>query len=319
MFRLISKITIANKSFDYVSDVNISSSWRDFTDRASIRIPNRFLKNGETIVGGSDNVFKRGDKVKIELAYFDGKSPETSLNECFTGYISKIKAGSPFEIQCEDEMFLLKQKTVSRSWRSVTLKELIDDLVTEIPSEVVSAELGSFKITRVNVVQVLDELKKTYGLTSFVRKGKLFVGVPYTGTGKEHEFDFQKNIITSNLEFQRDDDVKISVKGISMLSNNKKIEITTGDPDGDGRTLTFYNLTETELKNSCDREISKLKFTGYRGTFTTFGFPKVEHGDTVSLVDKKFPERSGKYFVESVVTDFGVNGFRQTIKLGAKS
>lgn len=319
MFRLISKISIADKSFDYVCDVSVSSSWRDFTDTARIKIPNKFLKNGQTIVGGTDNVFKRGDKVKIEIGYFDEQSASTSLKETFTGYVSKIKAGSPFEIHCEDEMFLLKQKTITKSWKSVSLKELIGDIVTEIPFEVVSAELGQFKVTRVNVVQILDELKKTYGLTSFIRAEKLFVGVPYTGNGKEHDFDFQKNIISSNLDFQRDDDVKIKVTAISMLPNNKKITIDTGDADGDGRTLAFYNLTESELKKTADREISKLRFTGYRGTFTTFGSPKVEHGDTVSLTDKKFPERAGSYFIESVETEFGTSGFRQNIKLGAKS
>jgi len=261
MLRLISNITIGTKSFNYVNRLNVSSSWKQFTDTANIVIPNRFLKNGETIVAGSDNVFKRGDKVKIEIGYFDQDAENKGLKTVFTGYVSRIKSGSPFEIGCEDEMFLLKQKTFTKSWKSVSLNELIADLVTDIPFECVSAELGQFKITRVNVVQVLDELKKTYGLTSFIRGGKLFVGVPYSGAGVEHEFDFQKNIISSNLDFQRDDDVKIKVTAISMLPDNSKITVETGDSDGDNRTLTFYNLSKSELKNAADREIEKLKYT----------------------------------------------------------
>lgn len=313
MLRLVSKITINDRSFNYLNDVTISSSWKTFTDTASITIPNKFLKNGETIVAGNNNVFKRGDKVKIEIGYFD------SIKTEFTGYISKIVSGSPFQIHCEDAMFLLKQKTFTKSWKSVSLKKLIGDLVTDIPFDVVSAELGAFRITRANVVQVLDELKKTYGLTSFIRDGKLFVGVPYTGGGTEHEFDFNKNIISSNLEFVREDDVKIKVTAISMLPTNKKIQIETGDSEGDNRTLTFYNLTESELKKAADREIDKLKYTGWRGSFVTFGAPKVIHGDTVKLTDKRFPERDGSYFVESVEKDFGMNGFRQKINLGAKA
>lgn len=317
--RLKCRVTINGRSFNYVKAVNISSTWKRFTDTASIEIPNRFLKNGQSIVAGSDNVFKRGDKVKIELCYFKPDAVDGNLKTEFTGYISKITPASPFRIDCEDEMFLLKQKTFTKSWKSVNLKQLIGDLATDIPFETVDAELGSFRITRVNVVQVLDELKKTYGLTSFMKSGKLYVGVPYTGNGAEHDFDFNKNIITDDLQFVRDDDVKIKVTAISMLPSNKKIQIETGDSEGDNRTLTFYNLTESELKNAADREISKLKYTGWRGSFTTFGAPKVVHGDTVNLTDKIHPERSGKYFIEGVDKSFGLDGFRQIIHLGAKA
>jgi len=310
MLRLISKITIGNKSFKYVNDLTISSTWKTFTDTATIKIPNRFLKGKETIVAGSNNVFKRGDQVKIEIGYFDEMVTE------FSGYVSKIKSGSPFEIDCEDAAFLLKQKTISKSWKSVSLKQLIGDIV-DIPFETVSAELGAFKVTRVNAVQILAELKKTYGLTSFIRDGKLFVGVPYTGGGKDHEFDFNKNIISSNLEFVRSDDVKIKVNAISMNPDNTKTEVETGDADGDSRTLTFYNLTQSELKSAADREIDRLKYSGWRGSFMAFGKPSVQHGDTVTLNDDRFPERNGKYFIEGVEKSFGVNGFRQNIKLGA--
>lgn len=319
MLRLISNITIGGKSFSYVNDVTVSSSWKTFTDTARIVIPNKFLKDGETIVGGTNNVFKRGDAVTVGLGYFNDDFGLSGIKTVFTGYVSKIVAGSPFEIHCEDAMFLLKQKTFTKSWKSVSLKELIADLVTDIPFEVVDAELGAFRITRVNVVQVLDELKKVYGLTSFVRDGKLFVGVPYTGAGAEHDFDFNKNIIQSDLEYLREDDVKIKVTAVSMQPDNKKIQIETGDSQGDNRTLTFYNLTESELKKAADREIDKLKYEGFRGSFTTFGSPKVIHGDTVKLNDNKFPERSGSYFIEGIETNFGMNGFRQKINLGAKA
>jgi hypothetical protein len=319
MLRLVSNITIAGKSFSYVNELTVSSSWKTFTDTASIVIPNRFLKNGETIVGGDNNVFKRGDTVTIGVGYYDADIENASIKTVFTGYVSKIHSGSPFKISCEDESWKLKQKTFTKSWKSVSLKSLIGDLVTDIPFEVVDAELGSFKVTRVNVVNVLDELKKTYGLTSFIRDGKLFVGLAYSGAFGTHKFDFNRNIISNDLEFVRDDDVKIKVTAISMLPTNKKIQIETGDPDGDNRTLTFYNLTESELKKTADREIKKLKFAGWRGSFTTFGSPKVQHGDTIELNDDKFPERSGNYKVETVETSFGVGGFRQKIYIGCKA
>lgn len=313
-------INIGNYEFKYCYSGNIVSGWQNFTDTATIEIPNRFLKNGQTIVGGNDNVFKRGDSVKIQLGYFNPDRDNNGLETYFSGYVSKISPGQPFKIECQDLMFLLKQITVSKSWKSVSLKTLLSEILpSNIGFEAVDAELGSFAVTRVNVVQILEELKKTYGLQSYVQNDKLYVGLAYKGNGKTHKFHFQKNIISDDLQFVREDDTKIKLTAISIQPDNSKIKIETGDSDGDSRTLTYYDLTTEELQKIADREIKLLKYTGVAGTFTTFGSPKVNHGDVVELVNDIWPEKSGKYYVDEVSPSFGTGGFRQKIKLGRKA
>ena len=65
----------------------------------------------------------------------------------------------------------------------------------------------------------------------------------------------------------------------------------------------------------------KLKvyyYTGFRGTFTTFGLPFIQQGDNAQLRDKKLPERNGLYRVKAVDYKGGVGGLRQTIHLDFK-
>ncbi len=315
MLRINPQIILGDKTFNFVTDVTIESSWELFTDTAIILLPNKFEQDGETITAGANNLFKRGDAVEIRLGYLPNKDLR------FKGFISKILPDSPLRIECEDAMWLLKQKTVTKSFASVSLEALLDSIVPStvpVVTNVTASQLGQFRIKRASIAQVLEELKKTYGLVSFVRDGTLQVGLAYPLTPTIHEVVFQESIINSNLEFRREEDVKIKVKGISILPNNTKIEIEEGDPDGEQRTMTYFNLSQTELARIVKDELPKLKYTGYEGDFETFGEPFIQHGDNITLKDKKFPERDGTYVVDSVTTTLSVTGgLRQVVGLGA--
>jgi len=78
-------------------------------------------------------------------------------------------------------------------------------------------------------------------------------------------------------------------------------------------------VSVSEAKKLLQRETERLRYTGYRGSFTTFGKPDIRHGDIVNLSDPIFPERSGKYLVKRVRTTFGMNGYRQEVELESKT
>jgi len=126
-------------------------------------------------------------------------------------------------------------------------------------------------------------------------------------------------VIDNDLIWKNEDETKIKLKAISMLPDNKKIEIEVGDSDGEQRTAHYYDLTEKTLKTIAESEIKKFKFSGFRGGFTMFGSPRIKHGDVIVLKSYKLPERNGTYFVDTVETTFGQNGFRQKIELGRKA
>lgn len=329
MLRPWIKVEIGNEKFSYVTTGEVSSTWKKFTDTAIITMPKKVVKNGKTIYIGNENVFKKGDFTTISIGYFP------NIEKVFEGYLTKITPAETVELQFEDPSWILKQTNLTVSFKKITLEELIKKCLAlaiekaspaiktaleKIKIKVVTAEFYAFRLTNVNIVQVLDELKSTYALTSFFREQTLYVGLAYNGGSKRHKFEFEENIISyANLEYKKETDVRIKVKVVSMLENNKKLEVEVGDTDGEQRTIFAYNVTDlNELKKIGEREKERLKYEGFFGSFDTFIYSLVKHGDEIELVNKRQPEQNGVYYAEEVNPKFGIDGYFQTITLGVK-
>lgn len=315
MLVLDAHITIGSLLFTFVNEVSITSSWQDLTDTCTIKLPRNVQYKGETRQGeGLRDLVRKGDSVKVQLGYGDG------LNTEFEGFVARnVQPQAPIVVECEDPMWNLKQSNHSQSWRNATLKEVVAAIAPGIETEVVEASLGAFSIKQQSGAQALEKIKETYGLVSYFRGGTLVVGFPYTESGAEAEWHFQQNIDDNKLEYTRADDVKIKVKAISMLPDNKKIEVEVGDDDGEQRTLTYYNITEAQLKKNAEEDLKRLRYDGYRGSLSGFGLPFARHGDIAVIRDNDYPERAGKYYIDKTVTTFGVNGFRREVHLGVKA
>ncbi len=315
MKRLSSKISFGTYLFNYVCDVEVTSSYETLTDTAKIVVPNKLHWKTEKLVSGDKPLLKRGDKVKIELGYNE------NYQTVFEGYITEIKPDKPVTIICEDEMWILKQKVVTKSYNQVSLETLLKD-ISPIPYQAAKVNLGKFRISKATIAQVLDELRKKYSLRAFVQGGVLKVGFPYipdvVAQVSEKFFVFQENIVSHDLIYQRAEDMKIRVEGISILPNNKKLKANGGDADGDVRTIHKYAMSQADLQTFCDAEAKRLKFEGYRGKFVSFGEPFVKVTDFVTLKDSEFPDRAGKYLVKSMTYKFGMNGYRQEIEPSIK-
>lgn len=74
-------------------------------------------------------------------------------------------------------------------------------------------------------------------------------------------------------------------------------------------------LTHDQLLKEAIAFYNAYNMNGVEGSITIFGDLKIRTTDIVELQDIRFPMKNGKYLVEEVITKFGVNGFRQTIKL----
>jgi len=74
--------------------------------------------------------------------------------------------------------------------------------------------------------------------------------------------------------------------------------------------------TITELTNRAVDMLSKAYYTGFRGSFVTFGMPLIPYGDNIQLVDNVLRDRSGIYKVKKVLYSGGFGlGIRQEIFL----
>lgn len=305
--------------------MKVSSSWENLTDKATVIFPRAVSFDGRNIAEGDNPLFARGDKIEL----FAGYVPY--MNKIFQGFIVSIKNKAPIELECEDEMWALKQITLTKSYENISLNGLLTDILKGTIFEgkfnkgvsFDAINLGQFRITKASIAQIFEELKNTYGLKTFVRDGILYCGLAYyPELRKDVEFEFEKTIINDrDLEYRNGDDVKIKIQGISILPDNSKITYEVGDKDGEQRTLHYYNLTDSELKSILDNIVKNgdLKYTGYYGTIPAFGEPIVRHGDGAVIISNKFPERKGTYLIKSVDTEFSVNaGYKQNIEIQTK-
>ena len=304
-------IEIGNYRVISFASVEIISSWESISDRCKI-IMGDLKKKLESAI-------KVGDPITIKLGY------NGELRTEFEGYVSVIRPNIPMEIECEDEAWLLKRENVTKSWLGQSkLADVINYLIPGVNlSEVQDVTLTDFKLIDVSKYKALEKLKEVYGLTVYFRNKKPFAGLAFTEAQIQNEIvnhSIRKNVIKPDLEFVSKEDVRLHVKAISIMPDNKKLEVEAGDPDGERRTLHFYNvLSEQALKVMAEEKLEKLKYDGYRGSMTTFGVPFVQHGYTSRLIDPDYPQREGSYYidqVETTVSDTG--GFKREISLGRR-
>lgn len=74
-------------------------------------------------------------------------------------------------------------------------------------------------------------------------------------------------------------------------------------------------VTHEELLQELIAYYESFHMNGISGTLTLFGELQLKSGCKVHLYDSYYPAKNGVYFVDEVTTKFGVQGFRQTIKL----
>ncbi len=315
MKRITCKIEVGNYEFPNVAEVKINSSYETLTDTATLTIPRKLQFEGKAITG-DNGIFKPGDPVKIYLGY------DFNNELLFSGYLTDIKPGTPLEFRCEDEMYQLKKGSLRKSFMPGT--KLRDALEYALPGHKIQCPdivVGQVRLNNVTPAQMLNELNKTYGFKSWIRNGMLYVGLAYwleLQQSPAPKFTFNHDIIEHDLTYRDAESVRLRVTATSINKDNTKMEVQVGDPEGEQRTLTYYNVSNKELAEFATRELEKFRYTGYRGTFKSFGTPVVRHGDRVEVVDRTIKDRNGLYIAQSVETIFGQQGYKQVIGLGPK-
>lgn len=316
MLRLTAKIEIKGSKkwvFDKVASVEITRNIETLTDTCVLQLPKKITWQGEI-----SNPLKRGDEVTVWLGYND------VLQLAFNGFITTIGLKTPITITCEDYMFKLKQQEAKKlTYKSATLEQILEDQKPGIKYKVFGEQnIGQYRVTADSVSGLLGHLKDHGGIRSFVRlengEPVLFCGVLFERDKKHKQvFATGLNLIDdSQLKVQNAADVKIKVKAISLMPDNKKIKVEVGDTDGESRTLHTYNKKEKELKAWAEQELKRLKRDGLVGSFMTFGAELVDKLDNLGI--KIDGERKGIYQVQKNIIKYSPGGFRQEITLGAR-
>ena len=314
MYVLSAKIEIqGDKSWQvpFVTSVEITRDTEKLTDECKITLPKRIKWDGEAQIP-----VKRGDSIKVWTGYGE------DLELAFAGYVRSVGIKTPIVLTCEDEMFKLKQMPcVKKAYKTVTLETLLKDQGLDGVKVFGEQNLGQFRVTDDTVAALLGRLQDS-GIRSFYRyedgKPVLYCGVIFERDTKPSQvFATGVNIISdSSLEQQLAANIRLCVKAVSIMPNNKKIKVEVGDKDGEHRTLHTYNKSESELKAWAEQEIKRLKVDGLKGSFTTFGYRLVDKLDAIGI--KIDGNKMGVYQLQKNVIKYGTGGYRQEITLGQR-
>jgi len=368
--------------FDFCNSWEIRDGWENMTTNGKIIFPKNMsvvdtaTKTTLSFFGKNKNVagfngaplLMRGDKVKIEAYYIywddNLNEKQTEKRIVFDGYITKINAKTPVEIEVEDNMYLLKQLPMINgaygsgvSLETILTNALIDTglTVNQLTSTKLTWDNSLLMVENITVAQFLEKLRKDAFLHCYFKGKELRVGsiVYIEAEAKTKTFQFQENIISSDLTFVRKDDVVLSAVASNHIeektgkitkdghekTRNSRIEVLVwfdrsgkfqskevkkGDkPDAnvDGERKTFHFLeakTTADLINLAKTSLEKYYYAGFKGSFTTFGTPAVDFGDNAVIVNDLLPEQNGTYKIKAVDISGGVNGYRQKIQLDYK-
>ena len=320
MFILESKVEIGSYIFNQVNEIEITKSVEELSDTAVIKLPTRFKVRQNREQKFTEDAIKVGNKVTITLGY-EGKYSGVE----FTGFVKKISPKIPLEIHCEDALWVLRRKNITRSWEKTTMKEILTEVVKDTPVQLAdnidNVPLDKWIIKNANGAQVLESLKKDLLMTAFINdEGKLYCGLQQlTNVGQTVVYDLNYNLVENNLEFKSKEERKIKIKYTYIDKENKCKSIEVGDPDGEQITYRTSVISDTKkLEEMANAEIEKLKYDGFEGDVTSFLIPYATRGMKAKLLDNEHPNREGNYFIKKVVTTFGTGGARRKITIGNK-
>lgn len=211
-------------------------------------------------------------------------------------------------------------------------------------SATISTTLGEFRTQNETIGQVLNRLRNDFKLDCFFRTDNVTGAVTLYVSGIVYypdqylqgnqiistAYDFEQNVVENSMLYSRTDDVRLGIKAYSVnkleiagfnsagkpKTKQKRLETFVGDPDGDIRTQYFWDVpTVAQLKELAIQRLNKLKYEGWKGTFSSFGLPYVKHGDAVSFKSDITPERNGTYLTKSVSVKFDHSGgFRRIME-----
>ncbi len=341
-------------TFESFVSIRHEQSFNDTTQKARFGVPRDILYTLKNALGENrltdvpseiPLLLSVGDRVHITTSLaqsYDGYqngSPET----LFYGYISAITPEDNMTIDCEDEMWILKQTKVTITYPEIRVLDMVKDLCEGFikPENIKGGYIGEDANAQITIsgyrlkanptiAQALHGLRKHFGIRAWFKtnyetgEAELWVGRLWYETPEKLAnpfiFQWQENIIKSKLKYQRKENYLKGVRAVSVSSaDNSRKEVFAGDQFGDQATLHFFDLDDATLRELAENELKRIWYTGFSGSFTAVIRPSIQHGDFIRLIDPRFgKEREGVYVVEKVVTTYGMKGAWQEITLNTR-
>lgn len=314
MLVLTCDIRIGGKRFTAVNAVTVRRSIYSPGATANVKLPvTAVLRRADapaTRVETAQAVAV-GDPVEIRLGY-DGRHRLE-----FRGYVKRLNLSTPLEVECEDEFWTCRRRNV-KTGGTIALADLLKKCGLEV-GYAEALTLRNFAVPDKPVSSVLSKLAKEYGLAVFFDlDGRIYACRPERVVGDSVKYELRRNVINDdNLQYLNRSDVKTQIRAICYKKDGTKVEAKKGVEGGTSKTLYFYDVADMkELAVLAQRELDRLTSDGYDGDITTFLEPYAAPGMLAELVDPLYPDRTGRYYIETVETTFGQQGGRRKVEIG---
>ncbi len=303
MYVLNYEVTIGKYSLRTLDSIEITKSIHNLSDEARIAIPGTLINRALEV----ESKISRGDAVSIRLGY-DG-----NLRTEFEGFLDKITTDdNTIRLECIDSLYIFKKAIADQEYKSINVKELLDDVIRQIDPTITlncSFDFGyskfvTFKTTGLDVLKkVQDEIKANI----YFKANTLHIHpqVYLAPNTNRVIFDFAVNIEKSELKYIRKEDKNIQVEVQLIQPDGLINKETVGKEGGQKITKTISALDAGSLKEAANNEFNLWAYDGFEGSFTCWLIPYIETGDIVELRDSSYPYKNGNYFVSSTQTTFG--------------
>ena len=330
MFVMTSDIRIGNFAAIRPSEVEWRCSVSDFTDTCTVRLPlsthvlatqpptpvDVLMTRGTVVRQEVQRCeFAKGDRVSVRLGY-DGNN-----REVFRGFVHRVNFGAMLELECEGYSWQLRDRSITKSYRRTTARQMLRDLVAgtdiRLSDRIDDIPLENVTLQNANGLKVLEWFQKECCCRVFFDFDTLYVGAS--------QYALQKPEVRLRLGWNTVEDRELKKNMgedvvINIVSKDSTGRVSRLAPSGRAaadvkEVKARAGLPGDFLRRALDEMQQDEDARGYEGTVVLFLAPHVEKGYVVQVEDARFPERTGRYFVEEVGGSFGSDGGRQTIKL----
>ena len=331
MFVLQSDITIGAYKHVKPHNVRIKKSLYEYVDRAVTQLPASAIlvheKRESTTTVETAKQFAEGDFVNIKLGYNDSFQTE------FEGFVSRINFTQPCEIECEGYSYLLRIRQYTGVYKSIQLKALLHMLV-DGTGILLDENIPDFLIEKIILegksgTAILENIKDiSSGLIRIYFRGKtLYAGLLYVKDGSlssatvsQVKYKLGWNVIKdNNLKYRTAKSYNVTVIYKGRKKDGSMVEVQSGDGTGEKIETKTAEITDVaSLQQLADAHRAAISYDGYEGKITAFLQPYCEHGYRALLTDDRYPQRNGRYLVDSIEISYGMQGARRTVGLAFK-
>ena len=260
------------------------------------------------------------DPVSVSLGYNDNNTVR------FIGFVASVNYSERLVLQCEGYYHLIKRGNKDKSWKSVNLKELLEYLTSgtdiTLSKSIPDEQLGTVSLQNASMDKVFEMLKNNYQCVAYFKGSELYCGPSYfpdrTAT-QVKKLRIGWNVKSGEVKNQP----LAEVVNIVLKTTNDKGKTTKTKPSGTevkADNKKEYKIKDTlsesyrkELKKRLQNEANAKSLK--QADVTCFLEPQLELGEVVEVIDQRYPERNGRFFVAAIDGEFGESGGSQKLTL----